>query len=139
MSDRHPGAALRSIPTRHSTQKLGKKYIGTHLVEAGLIAPAQVEVVLYDQQRTGMRFGEILAARGWVEQEMIDRFMAQVAQVAQFQDDAAPAANALPLHKPNPGKNAASDLQNAVLRRCRPIAESAILPTTLDDEVKWVG
>jgi hypothetical protein len=54
------------------------KRIGGYLVEAGLLTPDQVNVVLDDQKINGMRFGEILAARGWVKQETIERLMEKV-------------------------------------------------------------
>ena len=54
------------------------KRIGGYLVEAGLLTPAQVDVVLNDQKQSGLRFGEILAARGWVKQETVDYFMEKV-------------------------------------------------------------
>lgn len=56
----------------------GNKRLGAYLIEAGLITPAQVDVVLNDQQVTGMRFGEILATRGWVKQQTIEYLMQKV-------------------------------------------------------------
>ncbi len=55
-----------------------KKRLGGYLVEAGLLTPAQVDMVLHDQKATGMRFGEILAARGWVKQQTIEYLMEKV-------------------------------------------------------------
>lgn len=54
------------------------KRIGGYLVDAGLLTPAQVNVVLDDQKINGLRFGEILAARGWVKQETIEYLMEKV-------------------------------------------------------------
>lgn len=54
------------------------KRLGNYLIEAGLLTPAQVEVVLHDQQQLQMRFGEILAARGWVKQTTIDYLMQKI-------------------------------------------------------------
>lgn len=51
---------------------LGSKRIGDYLVEAGLLSLAQVEVVLLDQDFTGMRFGEILVTRGWLKSQTIE-------------------------------------------------------------------
>lgn len=48
------------------------KRIGGYLIEAGLLSPAQVEVVLSDQELTGMRFGEILVSRGWLKSKTIE-------------------------------------------------------------------
>ncbi len=55
-----------------------QKRLGGYLVEAGLLTPAQVSVALNDQKITGMRFGEILAARGWVKQQTIEYLMKKV-------------------------------------------------------------
>lgn len=55
------------------------KRLGGYLVEAGLLTPAQVDVALNDQKMTdGMRFGEILNARGWVKQQTIEYFMRKI-------------------------------------------------------------
>lgn len=54
------------------------KPLGSYLVEAGLLTPAQIEVALIDQAFTQMRFGEILAARGWVKQQTIDYLVQKV-------------------------------------------------------------
>jgi hypothetical protein len=55
-----------------------RKRLGGYLVEAGLLTPSQVDVALNDQKLTGMRFGEILAARGWVKQQTIEYLMQKV-------------------------------------------------------------
>lgn len=57
---------------------MSPKRLGNYLIEAGLLTPAQVEVVLHDQQQLQMRFGEILAARGWVKQKTIDYLMQKI-------------------------------------------------------------
>jgi hypothetical protein len=48
------------------------KRIGDYLLDAGLLSPAQVDVVLSDQELTGMRFGEILVSRGWLKSQTIE-------------------------------------------------------------------
>ncbi|WP_299406756.1 hypothetical protein [Acaryochloris sp. IP29b_bin.148] len=50
----------------------GSKRIGGYLVDAGLLSPAQVEVVLLDQELMGMRFGEVLVTRGWLKSQTIE-------------------------------------------------------------------
>jgi hypothetical protein len=55
-----------------------RKRLGGHLIEAGLLTPAQVDVALNDQQATGMLFGEILVARGWVKRQTIEYLMKKV-------------------------------------------------------------
>jgi hypothetical protein len=54
------------------------KYIGNYLVEAGLISPAQVNLILSDQATTKMRFGEIVVSRGWLKTQTIEFLMAHV-------------------------------------------------------------
>ena len=55
--------------------------LGSYLVEAGLITPAQVSVVLNDQQmQTDMRFGEVLVARGWIKAETVEFIMTRVVE-----------------------------------------------------------
>ena len=48
--------------------------LGAYFVEAGLISPAQVQVVLNDQEMTGLRFGEILVQRGWIKEKTVEYF-----------------------------------------------------------------
>ncbi|MCY7406706.1 MAG: hypothetical protein LH631_04815 [Alkalinema sp. CAN_BIN05] len=55
--------------------------LGGYLIEAGLITPAQVSVVLNDQQmETNMLFGEVLVARGWMKLETIEFIMTRVVE-----------------------------------------------------------
>ena len=55
--------------------------LGSYLVEAGLITPAQVSVVLNDQHmQTDMRFGEVLVARGWIKHETVEFIMTRVVE-----------------------------------------------------------
>ena len=53
----------------------GFRPLGTYFVEAGLLSPAQVQVVLNDQALTGLRFGEILVQRGWMKETTIEYFV----------------------------------------------------------------
>ena len=48
------------------------KRIGSYLMDAGLLSSAQIDVVLSDQELTGMRFGEILVSRGWLKSQTIE-------------------------------------------------------------------
>lgn len=67
--------ALDSTPSELTTR------LGSYLIEAGLITPAQVTVVLNDQTVShDMRFGEVLVARGWVKQETIEFIMKRVVE-----------------------------------------------------------
>ena len=56
----------------------GQKRLGSYLVDAGLINRGQIDVALNDQQATGMRFGEILVARGWIKQQTVEYFMEKI-------------------------------------------------------------
>lgn len=54
------------------------KRLGGYLLEAGLLTTDQVDVALNDQQATGMRFGEVLVARGWVKEQTIEWVMRRI-------------------------------------------------------------
>lgn len=56
------------------------KRIGGYLVDAGLLTADQINVVLNDQQATGMRFGEIVVARGWMKEQTVEWIMAKVVE-----------------------------------------------------------
>lgn len=59
------------------------KRLGAYLIEADLLTEAQVEVALTDQNATGIRFGEILVARGWIKQKTIEYLMEKVISPAR--------------------------------------------------------
>lgn len=59
-------------------KKQKQKPLGAYLVEAGLITPVQVDIALKEQKVHRRRFGEILALRGWVEQQTIEYLMENV-------------------------------------------------------------
>lgn len=65
-------------PRSQSSSSPRGKRLGGYLVEAGLLTPAQIDVALNDQKNSGMRFGEVLAARGWVKQQTIEYLMQKV-------------------------------------------------------------
>ncbi len=52
----------------------GKKKLGLILQEAGLIAPAQLEVAIDNQKYFNYLIGEIIALHGWVNKDTIDFF-----------------------------------------------------------------
>jgi hypothetical protein len=60
------------------TPSNGAKRLGHYLVEAGLLTPDQVSVALNDQKATGMRFGDIVVARGWLKEQTIEWIMQKV-------------------------------------------------------------
>ncbi|MEN9221970.1 MAG: hypothetical protein Q6M04_05985 [Thermostichus sp. BF3_bins_97] len=49
--------------------------IGQVLKQAGLLNEGQIQVALVDQRYSGLLFGEILVARGWVKPETITFFL----------------------------------------------------------------
>jgi hypothetical protein len=65
-------------PSEQRDMAPATKYIGNYLVEAGLISPAQVNLILSDQATTKMRFGEIVVSRGWLKTQTIEFLMAHV-------------------------------------------------------------
>lgn len=48
------------------------KRIGEYLLEAGYLSPAQLAVALHDQTLTGLRLGEVLMLRGWIDARTLD-------------------------------------------------------------------
>lgn len=48
--------------------------LGQILIEAGLISINQIEIVLQEQEKTGLRIGEILVEHGWIKQPTVDFF-----------------------------------------------------------------
>jgi hypothetical protein len=64
-----------AAPVQPNGAVKSKKCIGNYLVEAGLLSTAQVDVILLDQNTTGMRFGEIVASRGWLKEQTIEYLM----------------------------------------------------------------
>lgn len=147
--DSHPG------PHEPPAVPRGKR-LGGYLVDAGLLTPAQVDVALNDQKMTGMRFGEILAARGWVKQQTIEYLMQKVIL---------PEQKAIHLHgkldRSRAGKDpnmvggkrltepttesrsqipqSASHEAKKPVRRDVPIAKPLPSVPSKDDDVSWVG
>jgi hypothetical protein len=74
---------VNHIPT--STRQPDIKRLGAYLIDAGLITPSQVDVALNDQEfmDDGMRFGDVLVARGWVKQQTLDYLIEKVVEPEQ--------------------------------------------------------
>jgi len=135
---------------RHSEESASsprKKRLGGYLVEAGLLTPAQVDVALNDQKMTGMRFGEILAARGWVKQQTIEYLMQKVILPEQESIRHQPVGNEHDtklvrnkrLEDPAIVRENGSDGNEKAVRRDLPISKPLPSVTSSDDEVSWVG
>jgi hypothetical protein len=142
-SDRRPisRAAEASYP---------KKRLGGYLVEAGLLTPAQIDVALNDQKLTGMRFGEILAARGWVKQQTIEYFMHKVV-IPEQQAVKQPNGTAIATKERYDGTGSTGSRESLntsatdpeankhLIRREAPIAKPLPSVGKPDDGISWVG
>jgi hypothetical protein len=86
-SDTKPETSpLNRIPTNPSSHRQPDiKRLGAYLIDAGLITPSQVDVALNDQEfmDDGMRFGDVLVARGWVKQQTLDYLIEKVVEPEQ--------------------------------------------------------
>ena len=78
LSQKVPSHLLRETPQRRKISQ-GKR-LGSYLIEAGLLTPAQIEVALADQQLAGIRLGEVLVRRGWIKEETVEYFMRKVVE-----------------------------------------------------------
>ncbi|EKQ68447.1 hypothetical protein OsccyDRAFT_2981 [Leptolyngbyaceae cyanobacterium JSC-12] len=135
---------------RHSEEPTSfprKKRLGGYLVEAGLLTPAQVDVALNDQKMTGMRFGEILAARGWVKQQTIEYLMQKVIlpeqesmrnQQESHERDAKLVRNKQVEESPMLQDNELAPIEQS-LHRELPNSKPVPSVTSSEDEVSWVG
>jgi hypothetical protein len=108
-----------------------------------------VSVALNDQKMTGMRFGEILAARGWVKQQTIEYLMRKVIIPEQkaAQPPASHTAETNGSAKQAQMTAAASDRQrheshDGLVRRDPPVSKplpSYSADSDKDGGVSWVG
>lgn len=111
-----------------------QKPLGAYLVEAGLLSPAQVEVILADQQRIKMRFGEIVAARGWVKQETVEYFVLKIISPDRSPSIKTPATSSV---APQQRRVSLSQNPNTTLPQKTPLANSG--STGDEEEIPWVG
>lgn len=136
MRDRSDRVQFSSVPPGSPSAK----YLGSYLVEAGLITSAQVDVALNDQKiMDDMRFGEVLVARGWVKQQTLDYLIKKVVEPEQR------------AAKPSQPKSLSPDrlLSPAIVKQPPAIAakSSDLLPNERkplpsvpsDDGVSWAG
>ncbi len=54
------------------------KPLGAYLIEAGMIAPEQLEIALQKQSQSGKRLGTILVECGWIKQQTIEYLVEKV-------------------------------------------------------------
>ena len=110
------------------------KRLGGYLVEAGLLTPGQIDVALNDQKLTGMRFGDILAARGWVKQQTIEYLMQKViVPERQASSQKSRTQEQVP-RAPQPQPGASKDMRREV-----PITKPLSAMNGTGEDVSWVG
>lgn len=121
----------------------GHKRLGSYLVEAGLLSRAQIDVALNDQQATGMKFGEILAARGWVKQQTVDYLMKKVVEPERQALKPRPRQElkSSPNHEPAKPSTPATASQSEGTTRPpkRPPIRKPLPSVSPDQDVTWVG
>ncbi|MEM9137147.1 MAG: hypothetical protein AAGB01_07345 [Cyanobacteria bacterium P01_F01_bin.42] len=54
------------------------KRIGSYLIDAGILTPDQVDVILADQRHSDLKFGEIAVIRGWTTTETVEYLYSKV-------------------------------------------------------------
>jgi hypothetical protein len=146
-------------PSSDPSTAANRKRLGGYLVEAGLLTPGQIDVALNDQKLTGMRFGEILAARGWVKQQTIEYLMKKVVLPEQqqtakpnqthkstlrqertlHQRDLEDSSFSPSSHASGAAKSMPSETSRQVGRRDVPIAKPLPSVNPSDGDVSWVG
>lgn len=82
---------ISDITDRYHVQSISSltspKRIGGYLVDAGLLTHDQISVALNDQQATGMRFGEIIVARGWLKEQTVEWIVTKVIEPERHSGD----------------------------------------------------
>lgn len=150
MRDRSDRYQVQTVPTNSSSDT---KRLGSYLLEAGLLTPAQVHVALNDQKATGMRFGEVLVARGWLKEQTVEWIMQKVivperravkAREAATSAATAQAVKAAPSKPPVPPPSPLtpapqSNGKTVQNRREVPIAKPLPPVNSSDSDVSWVG
>ena len=140
--DRHPVSATVNPP----------KQIGSYLLEAGLLTNDQIRVILNDQQATGMRFGEIVVARGWMKEQTIEWIVEKVVEPERKLHQklkAQPVNNISALEKPQTPQVSPSpriiapatsaNAKQTFTRRDLPISKPLPSVNSSDNDVNWVG
>jgi hypothetical protein len=98
------------------------KRLGTYLIDAGLVTPAQIDVALNDQEfMDDMRIGDILVTRGWIKQQTLDFVIDKVVDPEQQIARQVGLADAMvKRHQPRPASETAPARQ--------PIGQSTRIP-----------
>lgn len=158
MQDRSNRHSIPAVPSN------ARKRLGGYLVEAGLLTLDQINVILNDQQATGMRFGEIVVARGWLKEQTIEWIVEKVVEperqsvqhnvqhkqsqpIASFQAQGS-RTDAPPVDRPSatapvattaPSLSAPTMPTKPFLRRDLPISKPLPSVNASDNGVYWVG
>lgn len=154
---------MRNMSDRLSSPSLATsekpKRIGAYLMDAGLLTGDQINVALNDQQATGMRFGDILVARGWLKEQTIEWIVAKVIvpETKALQQNARPSKPSTPETQtqstkriatqpsapsrlsPRETQSLSESLTYRPARRDAPISKSLPPVNTTDEDVSWVG
>jgi hypothetical protein len=159
MRDRSDRYQIQAVPSLTKPKR-----IGSYLVEAGLLTDDQVKVALNDQQATGMRFGDIVVARGWLKEQTVEWVMQKVVipekralkeqqeqpvtQRQKLQQQPLPQSIPQPSNLPtsgqstgcaSPGTTKNSLEANSFNRRNVPISKPLPPVQSSDGDVNWVG
>jgi hypothetical protein len=144
MRDRRDRASMPNAP-----QALpAAKRLGSYLVEAGLITPAQVDVALNDQKMMDdLRFGEALVTRGWIKQQTLDYLIKKIVEPEQQalrqvkSPSPAPAANQGLKGYPDREKNTLPPAPATHHQPPEPAPPRLLAPPLVDVNVNvgWVG
>ncbi len=122
MRDKSDRYQVQTVPTRVPIKRLG-----AYLVDAGLLTADQINVILNDQQATGMRFGEIVTARGWVKEQTIEWIVQKVVEPERHQPVAsAPLAQASVRSSPQAATSTAQAFRPKSLQVLRASAENSV-------------
>jgi hypothetical protein len=147
MRDRSDRYHVEAVPSLARIKRLG-----SYLLEAGLLTPDQIDVALRDQKATGMRFGEILVARGWVKEKTIEWMMQKVIlpekQARQKQlPPSHESSRSMPLEQEIPNKSSAAKASGPPTHppgeqsggRVPPISKPLPSVKPKGEDVNWVG
>ncbi|MBF2000997.1 MAG: hypothetical protein IGS38_09795 [Synechococcales cyanobacterium M58_A2018_015] len=156
MRDRSDRYQVHDVPALTPPKRLG-----TYLVDAGLLTADQINVALNDQQATGMRFGEIIVARGWLKEKTVEWIVEKVIEPERRawkrreqaawkeMQNAKSAASQSVVSRSTPADAAASARGTGTsdatpkpkpfVRREAPITKPLPSVNSTDTDVKWVG
>ncbi len=128
MRDKLDRYQVESVPLMR-----GNRRLGSYLMEAGLLSPAQVEVILNDQKATGMRFGEIAVQRQWLKEQTVEFFATKVMKL----EPSAPPRAAEPAKRSAPPPPPLAGRRPDRVLITKPLTSNP--SSDPNNEVTWVG